>query len=103
MAKQKYLRSKTNGLIWEWNEIMAEAGKCDELTEEEAYPERFRPAHAEFAERRETRKRLKLKTEELPPEEEKTTDALESVSKERGFGVSPIPGLNSPPSGLKAS
>jgi hypothetical protein len=37
----KYLKNKTDGTIYEWDEILAANPKCEEVTEEEAYPERF--------------------------------------------------------------
>lgn len=38
---KRYLRNKADGWIFDWNEILAENPKCEEVTEEEAYPERF--------------------------------------------------------------
>lgn len=38
---QRYLRQREDGFIYEWNEIMAEHPKMEEVTEQEAYPERF--------------------------------------------------------------
>ena len=39
----RYLRSNINGMIFEWNEIMAKNPDVKEVTEQEAYPERFAP------------------------------------------------------------
>lgn len=39
----RYLRSKTNGMIFEWNERLASNPNVVEVTELEAYPERFAP------------------------------------------------------------
>jgi len=39
----KYLRNKEDGTIYDWNERLAAHPKCEEVTEEEAYPERFIP------------------------------------------------------------
>lgn len=39
----RYLRDKT-GFIYEWNEILAENPDCEEVTEEQAFPEKFIPA-----------------------------------------------------------
>lgn len=39
----KYLRSKVNGIILDWNERLANNPNMEVLTEQEAYPERFAP------------------------------------------------------------
>lgn len=39
----RYLRDKT-GFVYEWNEILAENPDCEEVTEEQAFPEKFIPA-----------------------------------------------------------
>jgi hypothetical protein len=65
----KYLKNKTDGTIYEWDEILAANPKCEEVTEEEAYPERFiKPEMAETVEkvRKRTKKSLDLTTEEVP-------------------------------------
>jgi hypothetical protein len=38
---KKYLRNKVDGFIYEWHPILAKNPKCEEVTEEEAFPERF--------------------------------------------------------------
>ena len=38
----RYLRDR-NGFVYEWNEILAENPLCEEVTEEEAFPEKFIP------------------------------------------------------------
>ena len=38
---QKYLRNKVDGFIYGWNPILAKNPKCEEVTEEQAFPERF--------------------------------------------------------------
>lgn len=37
----KYLRNKKDGFIYGWNEILSKNPLCEEVTEEEAFPERF--------------------------------------------------------------
>ena len=37
----KYIKNKVDGTIYEWDEILAKNPKCEEVTEEQAYPERF--------------------------------------------------------------
>lgn len=39
----RYLRHKFDGTIYHWGEILAANPKCEEVTEEEAFPERFLP------------------------------------------------------------
>lgn len=50
---RKYLKHKEDGEIFNWNEQLAKHPKLEEVTEEEAFPERFAPA--------ETKKRLNKK------------------------------------------
>lgn len=38
---KRYLRHKFDGTIYEWNPILAEHPKCEEVTELQAFPERF--------------------------------------------------------------
>ena len=38
----RYLKDRS-GFIYEWNEILAENPACVEITEEEAFPEKFIP------------------------------------------------------------
>jgi len=40
---KKYLRAKTNGIIFDWNERLAANPDVEEVAEEQAYPERFAP------------------------------------------------------------
>jgi DNA-binding NarL/FixJ family response regulator len=39
----KYLRHKTKGTIYGWSENMAKSQNVEEVTEEQAYPDRFAP------------------------------------------------------------
>lgn len=39
----RYLRGKEDGFIYDWNPILAGNSSLEEVTEEEAYPERFVP------------------------------------------------------------
>jgi len=48
----RYLKNKVDGFIYEWNEILAKNPKCEEVTEEEAFPERFVTPAVEKAKRR---------------------------------------------------
>jgi len=37
----RWLRNIVDGSIYGWNEILADNPKCEEVTEEQAFPERF--------------------------------------------------------------
>jgi hypothetical protein len=39
----RYLRNTKDGFIYDWNPILAENPLCEEVTEEEAFPENFVP------------------------------------------------------------
>lgn len=64
----RYLRHRLDGWIYDWNPILAQNSLCEEVTEEEAYPERF--AKPETIERvKKSRKRkgtLDLSTDDIP-------------------------------------
>ena len=70
----QYLRNKNDGFIYEWNEILAKNALCEEVTEEEAYPERFMTPAVEKAKRR--MKRLELSTDDIPEEPVYTSPEL---------------------------
>jgi hypothetical protein len=67
----RYLRNRRDGTIYEWDAILAENPLCEEITEQEAYPEKFIPPAQK------TRKsKLKLETEEVPEPPEFTNEEL---------------------------
>lgn len=70
----RYLRNKNDGFIYEWNEILSRNVLCEEVTEEEAYPERFMTPAVEKAKRR--TKRLELSTDDIPEEPVYTSPEL---------------------------
>jgi hypothetical protein len=71
----KYLRNKVDGFIYGWHPILAKHPKCEEVTEEEAFPERFAPAAVvEKAKRRV--KKLSLETDDIPAEPEYSSPEL---------------------------
>ena len=48
----RYLRNRNDGWIYEWDAILAANPVCEEVSEEEAYPERFvKPEVVEKAKR----------------------------------------------------
>jgi hypothetical protein len=40
---RKYLRHREDGFIYDWNPTLAKHPKLEEVTELQAYPERFKP------------------------------------------------------------
>lgn len=60
---KRYLRGRKDGFIYDWNPIMAENPLVEEVTEEQAYPERFKPK------KQAARKpKLNLQTKDIPEE-----------------------------------
>lgn len=68
----RYLRNKRDGFIYHWHPILAKNPLCEEITEQEAFPERF--INQEVVEKSVTRRRkrkakaLSLATEDVPEE-----------------------------------
>ncbi len=64
----RYLRHRLDGWIYDWNPILAQNSLCEEVTEEEAYPERFtKPEAVEQVKRSRKRKgTLDLSTDDIP-------------------------------------
>lgn len=59
----RFLRNKRDGFIYDWNPILAENPICEEVTEEQAYPERFVPKAQKGR-----KSKLALETEDVPEE-----------------------------------
>jgi hypothetical protein len=57
----RYLRNKVDGFIYEWHPILAKNAKLEEITEQEAFPERFIPAPA-----RGRKSAVSLTTDDVP-------------------------------------
>lgn len=84
----KYLKNRADGTIYEWDEILAKNPKCVEVSEEEAYPERFvRPEMVEAVEkvRKRTKKALDLTTEEVPEEPPTPTNPELAAEAAKGW------------------
>lgn len=60
----RYLRNKKDGTIYEWHPVLARNAACEEVTEQEAFPERFVTAVVEKAKRR--TKKITLDTDDIP-------------------------------------
>jgi|LakMenEpi03Aug12_release.lakeMendotaPanAssembly.Ray.scaffolds.fasta_scaffold689495_2 hypothetical protein len=76
----RYLKSRKDGWIFEWDPILAQNPILYEVTEEEAYPERFIPVAAiEAVSAKRTRKKaepVNLFTADIPEEPGYTNEAL---------------------------
>lgn len=77
----RYLRNKQDGFIYDWNEILAANPLCEEVTEEEAYPERFIPAKQKG--RKTT---IALETKEIPEAPVTVNEEL-NIEASRGINV----------------
>ena len=74
---KRWLRNKKDGEIYGWNEIIAENPNVEEVTEEEAFPEKFVPKA-----QKKTRPKLNLKTKNIPEAPPRTIPELsEEASK----------------------
>ncbi len=64
----RYLRNRKDGFIYDWNPILAQNELCEEVSEEEAYPERFvKPDVVERVRRGRPKKgALNLETDDIP-------------------------------------
>jgi hypothetical protein len=76
----RYLKSRKDGWIFEWDPILANNPQVYEVTEEEAYPERFIPVATieSIAAKRGRKKRepVDLFTADIPEEPGYTNEAL---------------------------
>jgi len=61
MTDKKYLRQRINGRVYPYRKELAENPDMEPVTEEQAYPERFKPKRAS---RRKAQ--INLETEEIP-------------------------------------
>jgi hypothetical protein len=76
----RYLKSRIDGWIFEWDPILDKNPDVYEVTEQEAYPERFIPVAAiEAVAAKRTRKKaepVSLFTDDIPEEPDYTNEAL---------------------------
>jgi hypothetical protein len=76
----RYLKSRKDGTIFEWDPILADNPSLYEVTEEQAFPERFIPVEAIAAvagkRTRQTKAKLDLHTETIPEPPEEVNVAL---------------------------
>ena len=90
--KKRWLRNIVDGEIYGWNEILAENPKTEEVTEEEAFPEKF------MTKKQKVRKaKVNVETDEkdipdpkgeTPPElAEEASKGLERARNEKGHYI----------------
>lgn len=79
----RYLRSNINGMVFEWNEIMARNPDVKEVTEHEAYPERFAPVDLT---KRKSSIELNIPKEVTVPPTEASPELRAEASKPFGRG-----------------
>lgn len=76
----RYLKSRRDGWIFEWDPVLAKRPDLYELSEQEAFPERFIPVKAIAAvaakRGRKPREPLNLFTDDIPEEPGYTNEAL---------------------------
>ena len=78
----QYLRNKKDGFIYEWHPILAKNPLCEEVSEQEAYPERFVTPVVEKAKRR--MRKIDLTTDDIPEEPAYSSPEL-SADASRGL------------------
>lgn len=75
----KFLRNKNDGTIYRWNPILAANADCEEVTEQEAFPEKFmdqKQVKRVQKNQRKTKTTLNLSTDDIPEEPSYTNDEL---------------------------
>ena len=75
----RFLRNKRDGFIYDWNPILAENPMCEEVTEEEAFPEKFVPKKQKGR-----KSGLALETDEIPEEPVVVNEEL-NIEASRGL------------------
>lgn len=76
---KRYLRHIEDGTIYAWDQYLADNPLCEEVSEEEAFPERFVKKEAvEKAKQTQKKKKqkLNLKTKDVPEEPAFTAEEL---------------------------
>lgn len=74
----KYLRNRNDGFIYPWNEILAANPLCEEVTEEQAFPEKFEPKAAKGR-----KPKVSLTTDEIPepPQDDLLADLNDELTR----------------------
>jgi len=72
----RWLRNIVDGTIYGWNEILAENPKTEEVTEEQAFPEKFMTK-----EQKGRKAKVKLETKNIPTKKTSKVELEEEVTK----------------------
>lgn len=74
----KYLRNRNDGFIYPWNEYLAANPLCEEVTEEQAFPEKFEPKVAKGR-----KAKVSLITEDIPeaPQDDLMADLNDELTR----------------------
>jgi hypothetical protein len=74
----KFLRNKNDGSIYPWNEYLAANPLCEEVTEEQAFPEKFEPKAAKGR-----KPKVSLTTDEIPepPQDDLLADLNDELTR----------------------
>ena len=75
----RYLRNIKDGFIYDWNPILAENPMCEEISEQEAFPEKFVPKTQKGR-----KSKLALETVDVPEEPVVTNEEL-NIEASRGL------------------
>ena len=78
----RWLRNKIDGEIYGWNEILAENPRTEEVTEEEAFPEKFMPKKQKGR-----KSKVDLAVDEFKIKEEPESSITEEVKEEASKGL----------------
>jgi hypothetical protein len=74
----RYLRHKLKGTIYSWNDNLAEHPEVEEITEEQAFPERFEPKIAKGR-----KPKVSLTTDDIPepPQDDPLADLNDELTR----------------------
>lgn len=74
----KYLRNRNDGFIYPWNEYLAANPICEEVTEEQAFPEKFEPKVAKGR-----KAKVNLMTDDIPeaPQDDPMADLNDELTR----------------------
>lgn len=78
----RWLRNKIDGEIYGWNEILAENPRTEEVTEEEAFPEKFMPKNQKGR-----KTKLNLSVDEFKIKETASSSVTEEINEEASKGL----------------
>tara|TARA_R100001082_G_C4335860_1_gene147754 strand:- start:275 stop:544 length:270 start_codon:yes stop_codon:yes gene_type:complete len=80
--KRRWLKNMVDGEIYGWNEILAENPRTKEVTEEEAFPEKFIPKKQKGR-----KSKIDLTVDEFKTKDETPSSVTEEVEEEASKGL----------------